>query len=68
MDKILNYLRNNMVSVIEIVEAVINILEIVINALTRLALPTKYVVIIHDWLKFLDAPLRKFKGMLVDPK
>lgn len=68
MSAVIAWFRNNLVTIVEILNVVIDLIEVVINGLARVGLTTKWVKRVHDTLKFIDEPLRKLKEFLVSPK
>lgn len=65
MNGIINYIKNNIVTIVEALNAVIDAAEILVNGVARLFLPTATVQKIHDGLKVADGWLEKIKGWLV---
>ena len=65
MNGVINYLKNNAKTILEVVHAVVDAAEILVNGIARLFLPTKTVQAIHDVLKVADNWLDRIEGWLV---
>ena len=65
MMAVLSWLRNNIVSVVEVFSILIKIVALVVNIVARLGLPTKGVQAVHDFMKNLEKPIDKIKDFLL---
>jgi hypothetical protein len=71
MSIILSWIRQNLVTVIEIVEIIYDILQFVVNAAARIVAFTPsvkddtFVAKIHDYLKFAEPFIKKAKNFLL---
>lgn len=65
MNAVINWIKNNLVTVVEVVAVVVDAAEILVNGIARFFLPTDKVKMIHDALKLADEWLVKIKGFLV---
>lgn len=65
MNIVLGWVRNNLLTVVEIADVIFDALEVVVNGLTRLIPGNKHVILIHDILKKVQGPLQQVKDFLL---
>lgn len=61
----MSWIKNNLVTVVEAVALVYDAVEVVINGLARLIPGNKVILVVHDLLAKLDAPLKQLKRFLL---
>lgn len=61
----MSWIRNNLVTLIEVVALVYDAVEVVINGLARLIPGNATVLAIHGLLAKIDEPLKKLKAFLL---
>ena len=61
----MNWIKNNLITIVEILIVVADIAELAVNGIARIFLPTETVKKIHDGIKFADEWLVKIKGFLL---
>lgn len=66
MGAIFTWVRNNLITVVEIVSVVYDALEVVVNGLARLIPGNTVVKKVHALLALVDAPLKKAKDFLLN--
>jgi hypothetical protein len=66
MGTLISWVRNNAVSIVEIIDWILQLLQLIVNIATRL-LPVgnKWVVRIHDGMKIIEAPTNAIKNFLL---
>jgi len=65
MGVVISWLRNNLVTVVEIVAIAYDAIEIVVNGLARLIPGNKTIKVVHDILAKIDGPLKRVKDFLL---
>lgn len=65
MGLLISWLRNNLITVVEILNFVYDGVEIIINGLVRLFPANKTIVLVHDLLAKFQGPLKQAKAFLV---
>lgn len=61
----MGWVKNNLITVVEILALVYDALEVVVNGLARLIPGNATIKKVHDILSKFDAPLKKLKGFLL---
>lgn len=65
MGLLIKWLRNNLITIVEILNFVYDGVEIIINGLVRLFPSNTTIVLVHDFLAKLQSPLKQAKDFLV---
>lgn len=65
MDIIKTWIKNNLVTLVEVVSIVYDAIQIVFNGLARLVPGNLLIKQVHDFLKQLQSPLDKIKAWLI---
>lgn len=65
MQLVIDWLRNNAVTLVEIVSVLYDAAEVVVNGLMRLIPGNKHVILVHDILDKIQGPLQKVKDFLL---
>lgn len=61
----MSWIRNNLVTIVEVVALIYDAFEVVVNGLARLIPGNATVLAIHDLLAKIDEPIKKLKSFLL---
>lgn len=61
----MTWIRNNILTLVEIVIVLLEAISLVLNAVVRLVPNNTFVKNFHDAIKFIEAPARKLKSFLL---
>lgn len=65
MNNLISWVRNNLITLVEVIGFVLDGIEIIVNGLVRLFPSNSLVIKVHDILKNIDAPVRNLKSFLL---
>lgn len=65
MGTLISWFRNNLVTVIEVVDVILQAIQLIVNALARLVPGNKTIEWVHNAIKFIEAPTNKLKDFLL---
>lgn len=66
MGTVINWIKNNLISIVELVDIVLQALQLIVNFAIRAFFPNnEFVRKVHDWIKFIEVPTNKLKDFLL---
>ena len=65
MDKVVGFLRNNLITVVEVIVLIYDAIAVAVNGLARLVPGNKTITAVHDFLNKVKSPLDSVKSFLL---
>lgn len=65
MGTLINWVKNNLITVVEVIDVVLQAIQLIVNAIARLVPGNKTIQWVHEAIKFIEVPTNKLKDFLL---